>query len=60
MSKSRQDRESPKQKLSRIEETGSSDDEQDEDDVFLHDLERENQMLEGVLRDLQGVIKKEK
>ncbi|CAI2371457.1 unnamed protein product [Moneuplotes crassus] len=52
----------PNNKLSRIEEhdNSSSDDEQDEDDIFLQDLERENQMLEGVLKDLQGVIQKEK
>lgn len=56
----RHERESPKGKLSRIEENSSSEEEQDEDDIFLHDLERENKMLEGVLRDLQGVIKKEK
>ena len=61
MSKSlRKDKESPKNKLSRIEENDSSEEEQDEDDIFLQDLERENQMLEGVLKDLQGVIKKDK
>lgn len=51
---------SPNNKLSRIEENSSSEDEMDEDDLFLQDLEKENQMLEGVLKDLQGVIKKEK
>ena len=48
---------SPKPKLSRIEEHDTSEEEPDEDDIFLHELERENKMLEGVLKDLQGVIK---
>jgi len=60
MSASRHQTQSPKGKLSRIEEHDYSEDEQDEDDVFLQDLERENKMLEGVLKDLQGVIKKER
>ena len=50
---------SPKPKLSRIEEHDTSEEEPDEDDIFLHELERENKMLEGVLKDLQGVIKKD-
>jgi hypothetical protein len=60
MSASRKHTQSPKGKLSRIEEHDYSEDEQDEDDLFLQDLERENKMLEGVLKDLQGVIQKEK
>lgn len=54
------ERPSPNTKLSRIEENAVSEDDQDDDDMFLHDLERENQMLEGVLRDLQGAIKQDK